>query len=129
MERIEAISTDSAPKPAGHYSQATAWNDMVFVSGQLGVKPDGTHTADEPFETQVRQALANVLAVVDAAGSGPDRILRVTAYVVGVENWGNFNTIFAEVFGNARPARTVVPVTDLHHGYEIEIDAIAIRGR
>lgn len=77
----------------------------------------------------MRQALANVLAIVDAAGSEPDHILRVTAYVVGVENWGTFNSIFAEAFGNARPAPTVVPVTDLHHGYKIEIDAIAIRGR
>ncbi|WP_158808786.1 RidA family protein [Beijerinckia sp. L45] len=125
---IEAIATAAAPTPAGHYAQAVAWGDLVFVSGQLPVRADGTLGADQPFESQVRQTLANVLAILEAAGSGPDGVLKVTAYIVGVENWPAFNAIYAEVFGAARPARAVVPVPSLHHGYLIEIEATAVRG-
>lgn len=127
MDTIDRIATTAAPAPAGHYSQATGWRDLIFVSGQLGPTPDGIHTADQPFEVQVRQALTNLMAIVKAAGGGPQDILRVTAYIVGVENWGAFNSVYAEVFGEAKPARAVVPVPELHLGYSIEIEAIAIR--
>ncbi len=80
---IERIATDAAPSPAGHYSQATAWRELVFVSGQLGQRPDGSHTADQPFEVQVRQALDNLLAILRQAGSGPERVLRVTGSHLG----------------------------------------------
>jgi 2-iminobutanoate/2-iminopropanoate deaminase len=125
---IEQISTIRAPAPAGHYAQATAWRDLVFVSGQLPHHADGTPMSDASFEVQARQALANLLTVVREAGSNPERVLRVTAYVVGVENWPVFNRIYAELFGAAKPARAVVPVPELHHGYLVEIEAVASRG-
>ncbi|MFE1603025.1 RidA family protein [Methylobacterium sp. ID0610] len=124
---IERVSTARAPAPAGHYAQATAWRDLVFVSGQLPLRADGTHAANETFEVQARQALANLLAIVDAARSRPDRVMRVTAYVVGIENWPVFDRIYAELFGKAKPARAVVPVPELHHGYLVEIEAVAAR--
>ncbi len=127
MTEIERIATDTAPAPGGHYAQATAWGDLIHVSGQLGVRPDGSHTADRPFEEQARQTLANLLAILAAAGSGPERVLKVTAYIAGVEHWPAFNKLFAEAFGAARPARAVVPVPGLHYGYLIEIDAVAVR--
>jgi enamine deaminase RidA (YjgF/YER057c/UK114 family) len=98
---------------------------LIYVSGQLGGRPDGSHTADLPFEDQARQALANLLAVLGAAGASPSKLLKVTAYIVGVENWSVFNAVYAEALGGARPARAVVPVPELHHGYLIEIEAIA----
>ena len=125
---IERISTDAAPKPAGHYAQACCYGDLVFVSGQLPVSLEGKALADKSFEDQVRQALANLLSIVTAANSGPDRVLKVTAFIVGVENWPAFNTVYAETFGPARPARSVVPVPSLHHGCLIELEAIAVRG-
>ncbi len=125
---INRIATEEAPLPAGHYSQAAAWNGLVFVSGQLGVRPDGTHTFDGSFETQARQAIENVMAVLRAAGSGPEGVLRVTAYIVGIHNWPEFNRIYASMLGGEKPARTVVPVPELHHGYLVEIDAIGVRG-
>ncbi|MGX7705857.1 RidA family protein [Methylobacterium sp. Gmos1] len=128
-ESITRIATAAAPKPAGHYAQGTAWRDLVFVSGQLAARPDGSHTADQPFDVQVHQAMASLLAILAEAGSGPEHILRVTAYIVGVENWPEFNRIYAEMLGEARPARTVVPVPELHHGYLVEVEAIAVRGR
>jgi len=128
MTTIDRITTANAPKPAGHYSQAVRHDGLIFVSGQLPVSLEGKALADRSFEEQVRVALGNVLAILKEAGSGPDRVLKVTAFIVGVENWPAFNRIYAELFGDARPARSVVPVPSLHHGCLIEIEAIAARG-
>lgn len=128
MTAIDRITTSNAPKPAGHYSQACRYDDLIFVSGQLPVSLEGKALADRSFEEQVRVALGNLLAIVKEAGSGPDRVLKVTAFIVGVDNWPVFNRVYAELFGDARPARSVVPVPSLHHGCLIEIEAIAARG-
>jgi reactive intermediate/imine deaminase len=128
MTAIDRITTPNAPKPAGHYSQAVGCGDLVFVSGQLPVNLEGKALADRSFEEQVRVALGNLLAIVKEAGGGPDRVLKVTAFIVGVENWPAFNRVYAELFGDARPARSVVPVPSLHHGCLIEIEAVAARG-
>jgi 2-iminobutanoate/2-iminopropanoate deaminase len=128
MKTIERISTPTAPKSAGHYSQACRHGDLIFVSGQLPVNLEGKALADRSFDEQVRVTLGNVLSIVKAAGSGPDRVLKVTAYIVGVENWPEFNRVYAEMFGDARPARAVIPVPSLHHGCLVEIEAIAASG-
>jgi 2-iminobutanoate/2-iminopropanoate deaminase len=128
-EQIAFINSDALPRPGGHYSHAVRFGNLVFVSGQLATRPDGSHTAHLPFEDQVRQALDNVLASLRSAGATPDDVLKVTAYIVDVERWPRFNTIYAEVMGNARPARTVVPIAQLHYGYLVEIDAVAACGR
>ncbi len=127
MGDIERIGVAGAAPPAGHYSPATAWGDLVFVSGQLPSRPDGTHTADQPFEVQARQVLDNLFAVLAAAGSSPERVLKVTVYVAGIAHWPAFNRLYAEAFGDAKPARCVVPVPELHHGYLVEVEAIATR--
>ncbi|MBV8700802.1 RidA family protein [Bradyrhizobium sp.] len=124
---IKAITTQAAPQPFGHYVQATEAAGVVYVSGQLAARADGASLADQPFEIQARQALANIIAIVDGAGLSRDRIAKVTAYIVGVEYWPAFNAIYADVFGAHRPARAVVPVPELHHGYLIELEAIAVR--
>jgi 2-iminobutanoate/2-iminopropanoate deaminase len=128
MTTVDRITTANAPKPAGHYSQGCASGDLVFISGQLPVSLEGKVLADRSFEEQVRVALGNMLAIVEAAGSGRDRVLKVTAFIVGGENWPVFNRVYAELFGEARPARSVVPVPSLHHGCLVEIEAIAARG-
>jgi reactive intermediate/imine deaminase len=127
MSAIERVLTPNAPKPAGHYSQAIAYGDLIFVSGQLPVTLDGKIAADESFEEQARLALANLLAIVKAAGGSPERVLKVTVFLAGVEYWPKFNEIYAEAFGEARPARSVVPVPALHYGALVEIEAIASR--
>jgi len=124
--RIDFVTSDELPRPGGHYTHAVRFGDLVFVSGQLATRPDGSHTADLPFEDQVRQALDNVLTALRSAGATKDDVVKVTAYIVDVERWPRFNAIYAEVMGNARPARTVVPVAQLHYGYLFEIDAIAV---
>ena len=119
------ILTDTAPAPAGHYSQAMRSGNDLYISGQLPIRADKAALPDMSFETQVRQALANILAILEAAGGQPSDLLRVTAYIVGVENWPEFNRIYADILGDARPARTVVPVPELHYGFLVEVDAIA----
>jgi len=127
MTAIDRISTDEAPKPAGHYAQACGYRDLIFVSGQLPVGLDGKVMVGESFDEQVRLALRNLLAIVRAGGGAPETVLKVTAFIVGVENWPKFNAIYAEVFGASRPTRSVVPVPALHHGCLIELEAIAAR--
>lgn len=125
QKEIRAVLTSKAPSPAGHYVQATVWGGLVHISGQLPVRPDGSHAPGATFEEQARQAIANLLAVLKASGSRPERLLKVTAYIVGVENWPRFNGVYASMLGDAKPARAVVPVTELHYGYLVEIDAVA----
>jgi reactive intermediate/imine deaminase len=119
------IAADGVARPGGHYSHAMRFGDLVFTSGQLGVRPDGTHTVDLPFEDQARQAIGNLLAALQAAGAEPADILKVNVHIAGVDLWPRFNAVYAQIMGEARPARTVVPVAGLHYGYLVEIDAIA----
>jgi reactive intermediate/imine deaminase len=121
MDKPRIIHTPNAPQPAGHYSQAVAHGGLLFVSGQL---PVGLNVSAS-FGEQARQVLLQILAILDAAGVGPAQVLKVNAYIDGTDNWPLFNGIFAELFGDARPARIVVPAGQLRHGYLIEVDAIA----
>jgi reactive intermediate/imine deaminase len=123
---LRPVFTQNAPAPAGHYSQGIVAGGQVFIAGQLPIRPDGAALSDNSFETQARQAIANMLAILAAAGGTPQRLARVTVYIVGVENWPRFNAVYAAMLGDARPARTVVPVPELHHGVLVEIDAIAV---
>lgn len=123
---VEKVSTDGAPAPAGHYSQATIAGGHLYISGQLPIRPDGAALPDDSFEAQATQAIENMLAILAAAGGTPRQLARVTAYIVGVAHWPRFNKIYAAMLPDARPARTVVPVPELHYGFLVEIDAIAI---
>jgi 2-iminobutanoate/2-iminopropanoate deaminase len=122
---VTGILTDRAPKPAGHYTQAIVSGDHVFVSGQLPIRPDGRPLDDDGFEAQARQAIQNMLEIVRAAGSSPQHLVKVTAYIVDIANWARFNAIYASMLPDACPARSVVPVPGLHYGYLVEIEAIA----
>ncbi|MGN7882594.1 RidA family protein [Hyphomicrobiales bacterium] len=126
MSNIINVNTDRAPSPAGHYVHAKLAGQHLYISGQLPIRPDGAPLPDDGFETQAGQAIENMLAVLEAAGGTPDDLVRVTAYIVGVSNWPRFNQVYAARLAEARPARTVVPVPELHYGYLVEIDAIAV---
>jgi reactive intermediate/imine deaminase len=119
------VLTDRAPPPAGHYAQATLAGGFLFISGQLPIRPDGTVLAGAPFDDQAAQAIGNLLEILAAAGGAPSQLVRVTAYIVGVEHWPRFNAVYGARLGDARPARTVVPVPALHHGCLVEVDAVA----
>jgi len=126
VDIIATILTEHAPIPAGHYSQATVAGGHVYISGQLPIRPDGVPLRDNSFGAQAAQAIENMLAILTAAGGTPQQLARVTAYIVGVGNWPRFNAIYASLLPDVRPARTIVPVPELHYGFLVEIDAIAI---
>lgn len=127
---MRLVQTDLAPAPGGHYSQAVVHGDTVYVAGQLPIDPERLDAPPGDAETQMRRAMANVRAILEAAGSGLDRVLQMTIYVSGIEHWGTVNRVYAEVMGDHRPARAVVPVGELHYGYVVEIQAVgAIEGR
>lgn len=125
---LQSILTDKAPIPAGHYSQAIIHQGVVYIAGQLPIRPGQKEHLVGSIDEQTRQTLANLDAILVAAGSSREQVLRVTVYVSDVKHWPVVNGVYAEFFGNHRPARTVVPVSKLHYGYEIELDAIAAVG-
>ena len=125
---MKLIFTDKAPTPAGHYSQAVLSNGMVYVSGQLGIRPDGTKMIGDPIEDQMRQIFINIEAILQEAGSSIAQIVRVTIYVSNGENWGRVNQTYIDIFGDHKPARAVVPTRDLHYGLDIEVTVTAEAG-
>ena len=122
---IARISTPNAPTPAGHYSQAIKCNGLIFVSGQLSIDPKTGERKLGSIEEQTEQTLRNIEGILKAADSDLSRVLKMTVYVADIELWGAVNTVYARVMGENRPARAIVPTGALHHGFLIEIDAIA----
>ena len=122
---LRSVTTDRAPAPAGHYSQAIVHGGIAYVAGQLPIDPAARGEAPGTIEQQTEQVLRNVEAVLTAAGSGLSQVLQMTVYVTDIGVWGRVNAVYARVMGAHRPARAVVPVGELHHGFAIEIQAIA----
>jgi 2-iminobutanoate/2-iminopropanoate deaminase len=122
---IAHVPADLA-KPRGHYSHAVSAGGFVFVAGQLPVEADGRLLNEAPFEAQAQQVLANVAAALRGAGSSIDKLVQVRVYITDIELWPAFNTIYAQWAGDARPARAVVPVPQLHYGFKIEVEATAL---
>ena len=122
---MRAISTPNAPLPAGHYAQAIVHQGLVYVSGQLAIDPVTGERQLGSIEEQTEQALRNIAAILEAAGSGLELVLRTTVYVSDIELWGRVNAVYADFFGEQRPARAVVPTRELHYGFKVEIEAVA----
>ncbi|NUX98552.1 RidA family protein [Paraburkholderia youngii] len=113
-------------KPGGHYSHVAVANGFVFVSGQLPINAQGDKLADASFDAQAEQVLANVKAALESVGSSVAQLVQVRVYVVDVEHWASFNQIYARWAGEAKPARAVVPVPQLHYGFKIEVEAVGV---
>jgi len=122
---MKVVSTPECPAPAGHYSQGIVHNGLVYVSGMLAVDPKTGEKKLGSVEEQTLQALKNVDAVLRAAGSSRDKVLKCTCYVADIELWGRVNAVYAEFFGDHKPARAVVPTRELHFGFLVEIDCVA----
>ena len=120
------ISTPNAPRPAGHYSQAIVHDNIVYVSGQLPIDPQTGEKCIGSIEEQTEQALKNLSEILKAAGSDINQVIKTTIYVSDIELWDRVNVVYSRFFGEHRPARAVVPTRDLHFGFQIEIEAIAV---
>lgn len=124
--RIRRINPAGRAAPGGHYTHGTVAGGLVFVSGQLPITPSGEKLVDASFADQARQTLANVKAVLDAAGSGIEHLVQVRVYVDDLAHWPEFDALYALWAGNSRPSRAVVPAGRLHYGLKIEIEAVAL---
>lgn len=125
---VTPVQPDENARPGGHYSHGTVANGFVFVSGQLPITRAGEKLTQASFADQARQALANVESVLKASGSGIERLVQVRVYVDSVENWPEFDTIYAQWAGTSRPSRAVVPTGALHYGLKVEVEAVATIG-
>ncbi len=125
MTEIRRILTSDAPTPAGHYAQATVHHGVVYVAGQLAIDPATGERKLGSIEEQTECTLRNVEAILHAAGSDFAHTLKMTVYIADIALWGQVNEVYARILGPYKPARAIVPTKELHHGFLIEIDAVA----
>jgi 2-iminobutanoate/2-iminopropanoate deaminase len=124
------VRTELAPAPfqGAPYSQAIVAGGLVFVSGQLGLRPGDTTLEGKDIEEQTRQVLENVKAILEQAGSGLDRLLKTTVFLADLADFAAMNSVYVEYIGAAPPARATVQVAGLPSGALVEIDAVALAG-
>jgi 2-iminobutanoate/2-iminopropanoate deaminase len=122
------VRTDSAPAPfqGAPYSQAIRAGDLVFVSGQLALRPGHDQIVGETIEEQTEQVLANLGAILEEAGSGLDRLVKTTVYLKDLGDFGGMNEVYARHVGDRPPARATIEVSALPSGAKVEIEAIAL---
>jgi len=126
--RIEEIRSEAAPEPVGPYSQAVALGGLVFASGQIPLDPGSGLLVEGEIEEQTRRVIANLEAVLEAAGTSLARVLKTTVYLVDLSLFPRVNAVYAESFtGRPAPARATVQVAALPLGAQVEIDCIAAR--
>lgn len=123
---MRIISTEKAPKAIGPYSQAVEANSMLFISGQLAIEPETNQFIGGDIIAQTKHVLENIQSILIAAGSSKDRVLFCTIYLKNLNDFAAFNEVYANFFGEHRPARATVEVSNLPKGALIEISAIAI---
>ena len=127
MSDKTVVRTEAAPAPfqGAPYNQAIVANGFVFVAGQLGLTPDGT-MVEGGIGPQTEQALANLAAILEAAGSGLDRLVKTTVFLTDLANFAGMNEVYASKVGDAPPARSTVGISQLPSGALVEIEAIAL---
>jgi reactive intermediate/imine deaminase len=122
---MKLLADASLPVPAGHYSPAVTHNGLVFVSGQLPRVPSKPDYTPPTIQEQTRQCLLNAEAILLAAGSRRDLVLKSTIYISGIEYWAEVNAEYATFFGDHKPARAIIPVGSFRNGFLIEIEMVA----
>ena len=123
----QIIQTDKAPAPVGAYNQATLANGVLYVSGQVAIDPQSGDLILDDIETETRQVMDNLRAIVEAGGSTMDRVLKCEVFVSDMENFGRINTVYATYFKEATaPARALVQVANLPKYVNVEISCIAL---
>lgn len=122
----KAISTDQAPAAIGPYSQAIEVNGMVYTSGVIPVIP-ATGEIPQGVQAQARQALENLMALLKAAGTSEEKVVKTTVFIKEMDDFAKINEIYAEYFSEAYPARSCVEVARLPKDVLLEIEAIALK--
>lgn len=122
---MEFVATTQAPQAIGPYSQAVKVNGMVYTSGQIALRPDGS-MVEEDVVLQTEQVFSNLRAVLAEAGSSLDRVVKVMAFVADIEDFVTVNGIYAKAFGDHKPARSLVAAKTLPKNALVEIEVIAL---
>jgi 2-iminobutanoate/2-iminopropanoate deaminase len=122
----QVISTPNAPKAIGPYSQAIRAGDFIFCAGQTGLDPSTMELVTGGVEAQARQVLTNLKHVLEAAGSGMDRVVKTTVFLTDMANFAAMNAVYMEFFPENPPARSTIAVAGLPKGGLVEIEAIAL---
>ncbi len=122
------VQTDAAPAAVGPYSQAIASDGgkTVYLSGQIGLEPETGELVSENFEGQVRQAFANMQAVIEAAGGSLGAIVKLTLYLTDISKFASANAIMADIIPQPFPARSTIGVASLPKGAQFEVEAIIV---
>ena len=122
---MEKIAPKYCAENKGHYTPGIISNGMLYISGQLSIDPDTRKVPEGGMEAHARLALANVDRVLKAAGLSRNDIVQCRVYVSDIDQWDIVNQVYADFFGEHKPARIVVPVGKLHFGCLLEIEGIA----
>ena len=123
----EVVSTPNAPKAIGPYSQAIKANGFVFVSGQVAFDPATGNLISGGIEQQTEQVLKNVSAILQAAGSGLEKVVKATVFLKNMSEFGQMNEVYGKFCKNAPPARSTVEVARLPRDVSVEIEVIALQ--
>lgn len=131
MAGKEVVRTEAAPAPfqGAPYSQAIRAAGLVFVSGQLALRPDHAEIVGEGIAEQTEQVFANLRAILEAAGSGLDRLVKTTVYLTDLGDFASMNEVYAGHVGDRPPARATVEIAALPSGAKVEIEAVALAGQ
>ena len=122
---MQPVATDGAPKAIGPYNQGMVVNGLVYTAGQTPLDPATGEMVAGGILEQTARALANVRAILEAAGSGLQRVVKTTVFLTDMADFAEMNEVYAAAFGNHRPARSTVAVKALPRGARVEIEAIA----
>ncbi len=122
----EIIETKDAPTPIGPYSQAVRAQGFLFVSGQIPIDPATGNPVGGDIAGQTRRVMTNLAAILNAAGSGLDQVVKTTVFLANIDDFSRFNQVYGEFLGNSKPARATVQVARLPKEVLIQIDAIAL---
>jgi len=123
---IKRINTPDAPQPAGHYSQATIYNGLVFVAGQLSIDPKTGEFVSGGIGEQTERVLKNLAAVLEAAGSSLDKVVKTTVFLADMKEFAGMNEVYAKFFSGPPPARATVAAAGLPRDARVEIEAVAL---
>ena len=125
---LRIIATDGAPQAIGPYSQAIAAGDLVFCAGQVALEPGGDSVTGD-VRAQTDRVIDNLSAVLVAAGSDLQHVVKTTVYLTDFTDFSAMNEVYAKRFGSHRPARATIGVSALPKGLRVEIECVAIRSR
>lgn len=124
---MEYIQVKDSPKPVGHYSQAIVSGGLLFTSGILPIKIKTSEKLpiESSIEEQLKVVFDNLTQILQEVGLASENVVKTTIYIAGGENWEIVNELYAKFFGEHLPARSIIPVPELHFGYKVELEAIA----